>query len=118
MSTLQKINEDRTFLRAQLALWAVKVALEISEPGTINSVPELRSTFQLIVKMMREDDDLQVLPEYGVALRTARFLAGKGGSVAVSEVLRALADGEGEPSGSPQNLFEMTWKAIAVQVAN
>jgi hypothetical protein len=118
MSTLQKINEDRTFLRAQLALWSVNVALEVAEPGTLNSVPELRSTFALIVTMMRKDDELRDLPEYGVGLRTARFLAGKGGAVSVSEVLRALADGEGEPSGSPENLFENTWKAVAAQVSN
>ena len=99
-------------LRASLGGFAMLLAMETHLPGLFESedFEEERTLATQVAEVLRAEED-QSSPLLGLTIRFYDYLAGVGGVVTMGEILRGLADSEGEPSGSPENMFEAAWES-------
>jgi hypothetical protein len=114
--------DERDFVRAQLASATVAaVVLQALKEQTKYDVSAYLGSVQgrwaQMAVTLSGAEELRVLPEFSLALKAFEFNGGGPEVVTAVEVLRVLADGEEEPSGSSDNIFEATWGTIALLVS-
>jgi hypothetical protein len=105
----QEYLDDLEYVRVQLSLATI---ILICRPYMQDHLVLWRNECtEILARLRQQEEDFGGVPGYSVLLSIYEFCEGGTEEVSVGEVLRVLADGEGEPSGSPENIFEQGWKA-------